>query len=239
MLEINLQFFGGRGASSSLPTAHPSGGGGGDSDIPWSSTVGMTEPDTMNEALGKQERPMTIYEAVSGANPYYDGSYREYSENCQRAVIATEARLRGYDVIAQPTYGDAKTGEHTDKLPKVAHVNKDGSTNSYWMGAFKGAKSEKVGAPTAKKTKANLENKMKEYGNGSRAIMRVQWSDGGGHVLNVVNKRGTIHYIDGQTGTRYLAKELYGSIKPGSTQLVRTDNLKFSNRVKKSVMQKP
>lgn len=224
---MNLQFFGGRGASSSLPTIHPSGGGG-DSDAPWSTTPNIQSPDTMSEALGKQGRALSINEAVRGANPYYDGSYREFSENCQRAVIAYEARRRGYKVTAQPTY-------EGDKLPTMAHMNKDGTWNSHWMGAFRGAKTEKVGASTAKKAQQNTEAKMKEYGNGSRAIMRVQWKDGGGHVLNVENKNGKILYVDAQVGGKYTAKELFGQIKTGTTQLVRTDNLKFSSRVKNSV----
>ena len=225
MIKINLQLFGGRGAGSGgkrLPTVKP-GGGGGNGNGKWSNTPNVGQPDTLKEALGTKGKPMSVYEAVRGANPYYDGSYKEFSENCQRAVIATEARMRGYNVTAQPTYKG-------DKLPNTAYVNpKTGVSSAFWQGAFKGAKQEKT------PTQASVESKMKEYGNGSRGILQVQWKGGGGHALNVVNKGGKIQYIDGQIGAKYNGKELFSKIKSSRTQLTRTDNLKFSDRAKKSV----
>lgn len=224
MLKMELQFFGGRGAGSGggkLPTAHPGGSGGAKGQ--WGNGLNVGTPDTLKEALGTKGKPMSIYQAVRGANPYYDGSYREYSANCQRAVIATEARMRGYNVIAQPTY-------QGDNLPNIAYVNpKTGVSSGRWQGAFKGAKAVKT--PTI----GRVEYEMKKYGNGSRGILQMQWKGGGGHVINVVNKGGKIQYIDGQIGAKYNAKELFNHIKRGSVQLVRTDNLKFSDRAKKSV----
>ena len=88
-MKLNLQFFGGRGAG--LPTAHPSGGGGG-SSAEWTTTPNVNSPQTLRQALGTRGRAMSMEKAASGANPYYDGSYREFSENCQRAVVAYEAR---------------------------------------------------------------------------------------------------------------------------------------------------
>ena len=225
-MKMNLQFFGGRGASSSsggsLPTAHPSGSGSAGGGK-WTNSPNVGTPDTLKEALGTKGKPMSIYEAVKGANPYYDGSYKEFSENCQRAVIATEARMRGYNVTAQPTFKG-------DKLTKTAYIDpKTGVSSAFWQGAFKGAKQEKT------PTQASVESKMKEYGNGSRGILQVQWKGGGGHVLNVVNKGGKIQYIDGQIGAKYNGKELFSKIRSSRTQLTRTDNLKFSDRAKKSV----
>lgn len=227
VIKMNLQLFGGRGASSSgggggkLPTVTPSGYS--NSGGKWTNTPNVGQPDTLKEALGTKGKPMSIYNAVKGANPYYDGSYKEFSENCQRAVIATEARMRGYDVTAQPTFKG-------DKLPNTAHVNpKTGVKNGFWQGAFKGAKPEKT------PTQASVESKMKEYGNGSRGILQVTWKHGGGHALNVVNNGGKIEYVDGQIGAKYSGKQLFKQIRSNSTQLTRTDNLKFSDRAKKSV----
>ena len=170
-------------------------------------------------------------DATMNSNPYYDGTYKEFSENCQRAVIAYEARRRGYDVTAQPTY-------QGDVLPAQAYVDpKTGIRQNHWMGAFQGAKPEKVGKTTAQATQNALESKMKEYGDGSRGIMQVQWKGGGGHVLNVEYKNGKVHYNDAQVGAKYKPSELFGAIKTGATQLVRTDNLRFSDRAKKSVEQ--
>ena len=222
--------MGGRGAGSSIPTG--TAGGGADSNLPWSQTAGTVAPPTLKDALGDKGRPMSMYDAVMGGNPFYDGTYREFSENCQRAVIAYEARRRGYNVVAQPTY-------EGDVLPSPAYVNPNtGIRNSHWMGAFKGAKPEKVGANTSKKALENTEKKMAEYGNGSRAIMQVQWKDGGGHVLNVERKGGKTYYVDAHVGQKYTPKQLFSAVKPESIQLTRTDNLKLSDRAKKSVAPK-
>ena len=168
-------------------------------------------------------------QAVTGANPYYDptGTYREFTENCQRAVVAYEARRRGYNVTAQPTF-------EGDKLPQD---NVNGKGNARWQGAFQGAKSENVGGRTARDAQKNVEAKMKEYGNGSRAVLGVQWKNGGGHVLNVEHRNGKTYYVDAQVGAKYTPSELFNAVKPGSVRVVRTDNLKFSDRAKKSVEQ--
>lgn len=226
MFRLDLQFFGGRGASSgggadSLPIAHPTGGAG-KSDIPWSSAPNTKSPDTLKEALGQKGAPMSMADAVRGANPYYDGTYREFSENCQRAVVAYEARRRGYNVTAQPTY-------EGDTLPQVV------ASNGRWQGSFKGAKTEMVSGKNAKDVQNNIESKMKGYGNGSRAVVGVQWKNGGGHVFNVERQNGKTHYVDAQIGARYKPSEVLSQVKPNSVRLVRTDNLNFSDRMKKAV----
>ena len=52
--------------------------------------------------------------AMLDTNPNYNGDYKEFSENCQRVVVAYEARRRGYDVQAQPTFKG-------DELNQVAY----------------------------------------------------------------------------------------------------------------------
>ena len=226
MLKLDLQHFGGRGAGSGgggIPELNPiPGGGGGGGNNPLDQNPGS--PDTLKEALGEKGRPMSVNNAIMKANPFYDGSYGEYSENCQRAVVATEGRFRGYDVIAQPTY-------EGDTAPR----------GDNWKGFFKNAKTDNVGRTTPNATQKALESKMKEYGDGSRAIMRVQWKGRGasGHVLNVVQKNGKTYYYDGQVGGKYNTKSLYNAIRTGDTQLVRVDNLSFSDKAKEAVRKTP
>ena len=227
MLNMELQYFGGRGASSGLPTATPNGSAKNNGNANWSNSPNVQNPQTLREALGKKGRPMSMENAVRGANPYYDGSYKEFSENCQRAVVAYEARRRGYNVTAQPTF-------EGDTLPQG---NIGGKGNGRWQGAFQGAKSESVGARTAKGVQNNIENKMKEYGDGARAIVKITWKNGEGHVFNVERKNGKTHYVDAQIGAKYNPSQLFTQVKPQSTRIVRTDNLKFSDRMKKSVEQ--
>lgn len=92
-----------------------------------------------------------------------------------------------------------------------------------------------VSGKNAKEVQNNIESKMKEYGNGSRAVVGVQWKNGGGHVFNVERQNGKTHYVDAQIGARYKPSEVLGMAKSNSVRLVRTDNLKFSDRAKKSV----
>ena len=203
--------------SNKRPKGGDSGGGGGKDPI----TVQPYNPNpqTLKDAIGQKGQPMSIQRAMEGANPYFQasrGSQGNYEENCQRAVVAYELRRRGYDVIAQPTYNG-------DQLP----------TGGKWKGAFQGATDVNIGDKSPKKTQQNLEREMKKYGPGSRGIVRIP-----GHVFNVENQGGKIRYIDAQTNTVYTSNNVFGRItggKSASIKLVRTDNLRLSDRAKKSV----
>ncbi len=212
--------MGGRGAS--VPSATPGGGGGGGGDLLMDAMPG--NPKTLADALGKQGRPMSISRAVLGANPFYNNQYGDYSMNCQRVVQTTEARFRGYDVIASPTYKG-------DTMPN--HGN--------WAKGFKGAKIENVGHFTPNATQKALESKMKNYGDGSRAVMSVQWKgrNSGGHVINVIQKNGKTYYYDGQVGKTYSGKDLFKAIQTKKTEITRVDNLDFSDNARKAFRQNP
>ena len=187
---------------------------------------------TLKEALGNKGVPLTIKESRIGANPLrkkFKGD-KAFTENCQRCVIAYEARRRGYRVIAQGTYGDDQAG-------KIMFVNPNtGIRYSKWMGYFQKARPKKVGAPTPQKTQSNLENQMKLWGEGSRAVMQLVWNNNeGAHVINVEYKKGKVRYIDSQLGVER-SEQLFFNIKTEKTQLVRTDNLKFSERAKYAII---
>ena len=173
----------------------------------------------MKAALGTKGRAIDVNDAVKGANPYFLGwgdSTAEFKENCQRCVIAYEARRRGYDVAALPTFPG-------DELPK----------GDNYARAFKGYSITPVGATTAAKTQKNLESQMHSWGTGSRAIVSIP-----GHVFNAENVRGKIRYVDAQTGTVYSSSNVFSRLtKNGlrSVGIVRTDNLKFSDDAKKYV----
>lgn len=215
MIKINLQLFGGNGANT--PDGGTPGGGGGKSN--WSQGLGTRVYETAAEALGAQGRPMGVEKATLGANPNYNPQYSEYSENCQRCVIAYEARRRGYDVVAQPTY----QGDDLNRGDNFA-------TN------FAGAKVENVGATTRAKAQKNLEDKMAQYGDGARAIVAVQWSGASyGHVINVEQKNGKTIYRDAQTGVQYKGNNFFKSVKSKSVTVTRVDNLQFTDVAARSV----
>ena len=179
--------------------------------------------DNIKDAIGSKGAPYSIDNALKNVNPNHSYSYSEFSENCQRCVVAYELRRRGYNVTALATY-------EGDKLPLA---DMGGHGNGKWMGAFRGAKNEKVGGRTSQKVQENLENKMKGYGNGSRAVVRIP-----GHVFNAENVNGRIKYVDAQTGTKYTSKNVFGRLSSSElkgVRIVRTDNLKLSYRVKDAV----
>ena len=211
--------MGSRGAGSGITESNQKplgGGGGGNGKEPITVHMYDVAPKDLDAALGDKGRAMNIDNALKGANPFYAGGDQgDYSNNCQRCVVAYEARRRGYDVFAQPTYSG-------DTLP----------AGDNWKGAFVNPKTDHVGASTPQKTQQNLENKMKSYGNGSRAIVSIP-----GHVFNCENVNGKIRYVDAQTNTVYSSKNVFSRIgrKSNTSSIMRTDNLNFSDNAKKSI----
>jgi hypothetical protein len=195
----------------------------------WSGSLGGKVPESLKEAIGPKGAPNSIADSVVKTNPHWNTSYREFSENCQRCVVAYELNRRGYDVTALPTYKG-------DTLPNVAHYNpKSGTFEGRWKGAFRNAKTVNVGAKTEDGAIANIESAMKSYGPGSRAVVQIFYKSGGGHVFNVENQRGRIVYIEAQAGRMKNISHTMRSVNTSSVNLVRTDNLKLSNRARNFV----
>lgn len=213
--------MGGRGSSSSkgggggLKTVHTNGGSFGGDTQNFSNGLGFPNYKTGAEALGPQGKPMSMSFAATGANPHYDrsGTYSEFNDNCQRCVVANEARRRGYDVTAQPTYKG-------DTMPQPEKWNK----------AFENPN------PIQMKSRTQVETTMISYGNGARAVMTFNWNNGySGHAISVEFNQGKITYLDPQAGSKYIPTELYNSIEKGTITLTRVNNLKFSDDVKYAV----
>ena len=81
--------------------------------------------------------------------------------------------------------------------------------------------------------------KMQEFGDDSRAILRVSWKGNNrGHVINIENKNGKILFVDPQIAGELRQRDFLGIIKPTKVYLTRTDNLRISERAKKSIDQK-
>lgn len=218
MIKYDLQIFGGRGASSSLPVSTPGGGGGGGNEpLDMDAAPGLS--NNAAAALGTQGRAMSIERAARGANPNYSLG-AEYQRNCQRCIIATEARMRGYDVQALPTFNG-------DTMPM----------GTSYLDNFVGAKTSTIRRTTPNANRKDVESQMAAMGNGARATMSFQWKGGrSGHVINVMQKGGKTRYIDGQNGTEVNAKALYNAISNGKgIKLTRVDNLSFSDTVNQSV----
>jgi hypothetical protein len=197
--------MGGRGSwSKSGGTFEPvpGGGGGGGAET----VLGPRIPESLQEALGEPGPVMSIAQASAGTNPHYNASYGAYSSNCQRCVLTYEARRRGYDVTALPTYSG-------DLLP----------SGGDYLRALSNPKTVSVGASVRK-----LESEMKSYGNGSRAIVGISRGSRG-HVFIAENVRGKITYVDPQTNERHSSLSMrYVS----NARLTRIDNQSFTDYAK-------
>lgn len=217
--------MGGRGSGS--------GGGKGRkmafSNGQWSGGLGDTLHENLKDALGEKGKAKTIGDATVGTNPNYNGDYKEFSENCQRCVVAYEARRRGYDVEAQPTY-------QGDTLNQVAYSDENaGVSRGRWMGAFQGAKPKNVSSSTEQGVMNNIDKQMASYGDGSRGVVQIFYKGGGGHVFNVERQHGKTVYVEAQVGRIKNFKETLTHVRTERVALVRTDNLKFSERAKNFV----
>ena len=195
--------MGGRGSwsASSGGTFDPEPAGGSGAGTP-ETVLGPRVPETLAEALGPRGRAMGMEAASKGTNPHYSPEYDAYSSNCQRCVLAYEARRRGYDVTALPTYSG-------DLLP----------SGGDYLKALSNPEPVNVGISVG-----TLEAEMRRYGNGSRAIVRVA-NNRGGHVFIAENVRGRITYVDPQTNSHYSRIRLS---HVGTTTLVRLDNQQFT-----------
>lgn len=161
---------------------------------------------------------------LAATNPNYSTA-RAYQVNCQRCVSAYEARRRGYDVSAKP----APTGRNnTDYLPYMTH-------EKGWANVYEdGLKSlETLAGRTAAKVKDSICEKMAEYGEGARAIVRVRWGRGNsGHVFIAEQVNGVTHFVDPQSGKNDVSYYFgAGMIQPAKTRLLRIDNKSFSELI--------
>ena len=169
-----------------------------------------------------------IDDCYNTTNPLYS-SGRQYKENCQRCVSAYEARRRGYDVTASERIFDG-----TDTLPYM--MNQKGWANVYENGIA--SLNTPVGSRSAT-IKQSIESMMTSYGDGARAIVRVQWQGGGGHVFIAEQVNGVTQFIDPQSGERDCSYYFNaGMIKPTSTRLLRIDDKSFTDLIEKCIVVK-
>lgn len=202
----------------------------------------------LRQAIGEQGKPMSVKEAKEGANPNWadDVRFRPYRDNCQRCVVAYELRRRGYDVEALPSTTSVNTD--ADDLAKSAiWYDKNGSRA--WQpklgSAFKGGKWLKVPhtpyAYDADKQANSIESQLMKWGDGSRVIVVAALANGGGHAFNVEYSGGKFHWVDsqahdnnGKTATSRQVRKWFTD-KVGMSTIMRTDDLRISDRTKKFV----
>lgn len=161
----------------------------------------------------------SIEQDVKAVNPLYSTDDKRYTTNCQRCVCTYEMRRRGYDVVAKPRLPD-----NIDKLP---YMNGTG-----WPSVFKDYALIKLEAKTARGIREKAIEKMKEWGDGSRAIVRVGWNTGGFHVFIAEQIDGNTIFLDPQCG-KLDVKNLFLLSRTDKTYIMRIDNLEITETILK------
>ena len=133
--------------------------------------VGKIDPCVDVFGWKRKEEVFSLEEDLKAVNPdYYDSNRqrttdRRWLQNCQRCVIALEARFRGADVKAT-----ARIFDGTDTLPIMSHPNG-------WLSAFQNATPINCIGKTGLDTGISVLKEMKKNGDGTRAIIRIQYCD--------------------------------------------------------------
>ena len=173
----------------------------------------------------------SVDDVSKSVNPnYYTIGGREYDQNCANCVVASELRFRGYDVQARK-----RIFSKNSKIDRFFYDNRQGSGS--WTDSFNGMIGEEL--KTSRKAQAlnAITEKMKEYGDNSRAIIFIQW-DGQkvGHYFNVINDNGQIILYDAQKGL--VGKEVEDYLlyaRPSQTRIWRTDDKDITEFARKVV----
>ncbi len=208
-----------------------SGGLGAISDVPVSDIGGASRYDEFTNLQALSNHLSVVNKNnidKYGWNPDKNHPYHAYSgENCLNVVISMEARMRGKDVVASPAI-DKKSGliwnkgRDLDTIKRVFDLSKDSiihQTVSDWNNVEKDI--------------------ICKFGNGSRGILAVKWSKGGGHFVNWIAENGKVLILDGQPffegppkqyGLAYPISKLNGKTSTKLLQsYLRTDTLKLDD----------
>ena len=179
---------------------------------------------SVSSALGKktlkydQNNPSDLNDIVSSTNSHYGET--GYTTNCQRCVVAFEAKMQGYDVEALPNSGG-------DEYPRNYNWLKFFGKNVTDIVTPNG---RTVRNPTVKSTTGRILSKMGEWGENSRAVLTFSWKDRDfGHVVSLVNTSKGVKIFDPQTGRQSSFEGLLGRVNLKSTKLVRTDDSNLNN----------
>ena len=159
---------------------------------------------------------------LAATNPKYGIEGKKYTHNCQRCVSTYEARRRGYDVEAMPYILNG-----IDTLPYTFH--KQG-----WMSVYENAQPVYCVSNSTAEIKTKVEATMYGFGNGSRAIVAVQWQKkyGGGHVFIAEQVDGKTIFIDPQNNNMDVSY-YFTMASLEDTFVLRVDNLKFTDNIRK------
>ena len=105
---------------------------------------------------------------------------------------------------------------------------------------FDGSTLESCRASSGARTMGKVEQLMASWGDGSRAIVRVQFQKrfgGDGHVFIAEQRGGKTYFVDPQCNDRDCSR-YFACAKKLETYCMRVDNLQVTNLIKKAVTNK-
>ena len=142
--------------------------------------------------------------------------------NCQRCVVAHEARMRGYDVTARLSWGDDDPMRRVESLLKV----------------FDSPEVYRCKGKTIAEIERFIADKMTAWGVNSRAFVWFEWDktkvflDDGHVIVTQLNENGFVNFGDPQT-RQIGAIRCLNAAKFGSIVIMRVDGLNFTDLVKR------
>lgn len=148
-----------------------------------------------------------------------------HTPNCQRCVVAHEARMRGYDVIARPSWGTQDTLRNTGQWLKAF---------DYSPTYFK----QCIGSTGDEVLKSATEI-MRSFGEGSRAIIVFKWDktkinlNDGHAIVAQCREHGAVIFGDPQHGDRAAKEQLKRADISKKIIILHVDNLEFTDVVKR------
>lgn len=156
-------------------------------------------------------KPRTIEECALYANIKYRISSKP-NINCQRSVVAYDMQRRGKNACAQDMLGNWEIDELANDLNAV-YVNSETMYDLPGTG--------KIGVQTM----------LRNWGNGARAAVSVNWPGSpSGHLFVVEYIDGKFIYVDPQSGKiGKFAEDFFEKAELEHTSVTRLDNLKFKD----------
>lgn len=177
------------------------------------------------QIIGEHDRQSDLLRT----NPKYSSGV-EYRINCQRCVAAYEMRRRGYDVTAKSRPMVDGRPDRADKLPN--RLDPEG-----WPHMFEDPELRPCSSTTGAKTKDKVEKQMASWGDGARAIVRVQWQKrygGGGHVFIAEQVDGRTLFVDPQSNNADCS-HYFKSVVKNQTFCMRVDDREITELIDKAV----
>lgn len=178
--------------------------------------------------------PATPEEALHRVNPHF-WEDRRWQINCQRCVWAYEAQRRGYDVEARPHLDGYDPFPYTNVRESWYHVIENPSSQTRY-----------VSGHTTEDVLKRMEQQMATWGEGSRAIVQVDWKNSNsGHVFNVERVNGRNVFYDAQVGFTdpkgyhrggYVdIRQYISQANPENVRLIRSDKNNFTDLIDMAV----